>query len=225
MRRTLIAAATLMALSTAAQAQVDHMNLTYPACVTPFHLSEADALWHAGRPVNKDFCIMLNEGTEVVRVSYPYPYHYMQIAYQVNGKTFTLFTNPSAMKGVVTERKADAERDKQDEQAADAFMKTVGGDAYERDNLRRAWFGARSCHRAVWHPSYVRPCDSVDEDLRKLLAKVQKNDGLRAEIDVLETKHHRCIMISRDPVDPICKGIADAIEDKKRETFNRKHSN
>lgn len=172
MRAILIAATALTVLSIPANAQVDHMNLTYPACVTPLHLSEADALWHAGRPVNNDFCLMLPEGTEVVRVSYQYPYDYMQIAYQVNGKTFTLFTNPSAMKGVIDENKAAAERHRKEDAEHEALLKAI----------------------------------AVEEKL------------MQADIDVLETKHHRCTMYQKlGMFDPICKGIADAIADKGRE--------
>lgn len=57
MRAILIVAAAPAVLTTTAQAQVDHVreNVTAPACVTPFHLHEAEALIAAGRPRTSTF--------------------------------------------------------------------------------------------------------------------------------------------------------------------------
>lgn len=117
MRAILIAATALTVLSIPAHAQVDHMNLTYPACVTPLHFDEAEALARAGRPMNPDFCLILKEGTEVVRVRSIGSYE--QIAYQVDdgtvaGRTLTLFTNPRALKGVVSEERIFKEKVKKE---------------------------------------------------------------------------------------------------------------
>lgn len=172
MRKVILVAVALTALSTSAHAQVDHMNLTYPACVTTFHLGEADALMRAGKPMNPDVCIMLTEGTEVVRVGYTYDYAYVQIAYQRGGQTYTLFTTPNAMKGVIDENKAAAERHRKEDEEHEARQEAI----------------------------------AVEEKL------------MQTEIDVLETKHHRCTLYQKlGMFDPICKGIADAIEDKGRE--------
>lgn len=226
LKATLVAA--LMAASITAQAQVDHMAFNYPACVTPFHLDEAEALMRAHRPINENVCMILPKGTEVVMVGDDI-YTPQRIVYNIDdgtvaGKTLSLFTNKGALGDWVAKRAADATQDKQDEQAADAFMKTVGGDFHQRDELRRTWIVHRRCLRESGPDDEV--CKLGGNDLQKQLAKVKDTDGLRAEIDMLKTKYDRCTTYQKfGSLDPICKGIAGAIEDKERETFNRKHSN
>lgn len=180
--KVLLLVAVSATFTATAHAQVDHVreDATAPACVTPFHLDEAEALIRARRPVNPDVCFILKGGTEVVRVREVGGYQ--QVAYQLNGQTFSLFMNDHLLTEKWIERKAFWEQEKKREAEQAAKAKEEREAQYAKEAMITEQVGSLEAQYNRCHYTYTPGPGEMHPVCQRILNLIKQKEAEIAKI-------------------------------------------